>query len=130
MEKFEQIEPLKANRWIIETYPTKIQPYNFSKCKLFNEGELIILETTIMETVINLYNPVDLMNLTDITIKYLDPVGDVVNGLKMIIKGVNFEKNHSYRNDGLLLTKLRFIIDANKLTLLFKTEENGEQRAS
>lgn len=130
MEKFELIEPLKANRWIIETYPTKIQPYNFSKYKLFNEGELIILETTIMETVINLYNPVDLMNLTDITIKYLDPVGDVVNGLKMIIKGVNFEKNHSYRNDGLLLTKLRFIIDANKLTLLFKTEENGEQRAS
>ena len=130
MEEFQIVEPLKANRWIIETYPTKIQPYNFRKYKLFNEGELIILETTIMETVTHFYNPVDLMNLTNITIKYLDPVGDIVNGLKMIIKGVNFEKNHSYKNDDILLTKLRFIIDANKLTLLFKTEENGEQRAS
>lgn len=111
MEEFQIVEPLKANRWIIETYPTKIQPYNFRKYKLFNEGELIILETTIMETVTHFYNPVDLMNLTDITIKYLDPVGDIVNGLKMIIKGVNFEKNHSYKNDDILLTKLRFVID-------------------
>lgn len=124
MQEFEIVEPLRANRWIIETYPTKIQPYSFRKYKLFNEGELIILETTIMETVIHFYNPMDLMDLTDITIKYLDAVGDVINGLKMTVKGVNFEKNHSYKNDDVLLTKLRFVIDI--IEPIYKSQDNGQ----
>lgn len=111
MFEFKLTEPLKSNRWIIETYPLVIEPYNFRKYKLFNEGETIILKVKFMETVDCVYNPKDLMCITDITIKYLDPVGDTVGGLKMLIGGVNFEKKHSYKKDDLLITKMRFVID-------------------
>lgn len=109
--KIELIEPLRQNRWLIETYPTKISSHLFRKYRLFNEGDKIILNTEFLETVINVYNPFDLLEITDITLKYLDPIGDVVGGFKMTVQGLNFDKKHSYSNDGLLMTKMRFVID-------------------
>jgi hypothetical protein len=109
--KIELIEPLSQNRWLIETYPTKISSHLFRKYRLFNEGDKIILNTEFLETVINVYNPFDLLEITDITLKYLDPIGDVVGGFKMTVQGLNFDKKHSYSNDGLLMTKMRFVID-------------------
>jgi len=37
-------------------------------------------------------------------------IGEVVGGFKMLVGGMNFEKNHSYSNGDLLTTKLRFVI--------------------
>ena len=128
--KFEAVEPLKSNRWLIKLQGMDIHPYLFRKYKMFNEGEDIILTTEFMETVVNSYNPKDIFNIDKVTIEYLSPVGDVVNGLSFIPKGINFERKHSYSDDNLMITKLRFIINVNTLTLLFKTEEDGEQRAS
>ena len=119
-------EPLKSNRWIIETSPLKINPYCFRKYNLFNEGEKIILKTEFMETVEHFYNPEDLMNITDITINYLDPVGETVNGLKMSISGVNFEKKHSYKEDELLITKMRFIIE--KIQPLYSSTTEQDEK--
>ena len=39
--------------------------------------------------------------------------------------GLNFDKKHSYSNDDLLITKMRFVIEHIN-PLFFKTEENGE----
>lgn len=126
-------EPLKSNRWLIRTYPTQIHPYLFRKYKLYNEGETIILTTEFMETVQVSYNPKDLLEITDIRLEYLDPVGEVVSGLNMIVKGINFEKKHSYKKDKLLLTKMRFVIDIIE-PIFSNTQINevkdGEQRAS
>ena len=110
MKVFEPIEPLKSNRWVIKTNPTVITDFLFREYKMFNEGEEIILETSFFETILQTYNPKDLMNITDLKIEYLSPVGDVVGGFDITVKGVNFEKHHSYANDDLLITNLRFVI--------------------
>lgn len=109
--QFNQIEPLKSNRWIIETYPTEINPILFRKYKLFNEGDKLIFKTEFIETIEGVYNPTHLFEISEITLKYLSPIGDVVDGFKMIVGGLNFVKNHSYSSDDLLTTKMRFIID-------------------
>ena len=122
---FKIYEPLKENRWIIETYPTQINPCLFRKYRMFNEGEKIIFKTEFVETIEETYNPKELLEITDIDLKYLSPVGDVVGGYKLVVGGLNFDKKHSYSNDDLLITKMRFVIEHIN-PLLFKTEENGE----
>lgn len=121
---FKMYEPLKANRWIIETYPTQITPYLFRKYRMFNEGEKIIFKTEFLETIDETYNPKELLEITDITLKYLSPVGDVVGGYKMVVGGLNFDKKHSYSSDDLLITKMRFVIE--QINPLFKESNDLE----
>lgn len=109
--QFEPVEPLKENRWMINTYPYKVNNFLFRKYKLYNQGETIIFETSFLETTDEVINPIDLMEITDISLEYLDSIGNVVGGLKMLVKGMNFEKKHSYKKDNLLTTKLRFVIE-------------------
>jgi len=120
------IEPLNSNRWVIKFQGMDISPYLFRKYKIYNEGEEIIFTTEFFESVQWSYNIKDIFNIESVIIEYLSPVGDVVNGIKFIPKGINFERKHSYSDDGLMITKLRFIIDTNTLSLLYKTtnEEN------
>lgn len=109
--EFRTYVPLMANRWIIETSPTEITPYLFRKYRMFNEADKIIFKTEFLETVEETYNPLDLLEITDITLKYLDPVGETVGGFKIVVGGLNFDKKHSYSNDDLLITKMRFVIE-------------------
>jgi hypothetical protein len=119
---FKMIEPLMSNRWVIETSPTNINTYLFKKYRMFNENDVIVFKTEFYETIEGTYNPKDLLNITDIQLKYLSPVGDVVAGYHIKVKGINFEKKHSYKNDDLLTTKLRIIVgDVNNLFV-----ENGK----
>lgn len=120
------IEPLISNRWLIKLQGMDIHPFLFRKYKMFNKGEDVIFTTEFMETVNHSYNPKDIFWIDKVTIEYLDPVGDVVNGLSFIPKGINFKRNHSYSDDKLMITKLRFVVNLDTLTLLFKTEENGK----
>jgi len=120
MEKLKQfigVEPLMENRWIIKTHPININPYLFRKYKMYNEGEIIVFKTEFFETVMDTYNPKELLEITDITLEYLDPTGVVVGGLKMIVKGINFERKHSYSENDLMITKLRVIIGETDLLL-------------
>ena len=115
--KFENVEPLMENRWIIRTHPMSIIPYLFRKYKMYNEGETIIFKTEFLETVMDTYNPKELMEITEITLEYLDPIGSVVGGLKMKVNGINFTRKHSYSGNDLMITKLRFVIgEINLLT--------------
>ncbi len=109
--KFDPIEPIMNNRWIIKTYPTGITPYLFRKYKIYNDGADIIFKTQFYETVNETVNPVDLLNITNVNIEYVDPTGNLVGGIMFNVKGINFKQKHSYSEDGLKITKLRMIID-------------------
>jgi len=126
MEEFVTIEPLKSNRWVIKTKPLEITDFLFREYKMYNEGENIIFETSFIETILGTFNPRELMNITDLTIQYLDPVGEVVGGFDMTVKGINFEKHHSYSDDSLLTTNLRFVIDRINPIFVNKEETNAK----
>jgi hypothetical protein len=116
MKLYNRLEPLMANRFIIETKPTIITQYLFRKYKMYNEGGSIIFKTEFLETTEETFNPFELLEITDISLQYLNPIGEIVGGFNMTVKGVNFKKSHSYDDGGLLITKMRFIID--KITLI------------
>ena len=108
--KFEPMEPLKSNRWILRTHPLNINYHLFNEYKLYHDGKQIVLKTWFMESVDKSYNPQDLLEITDVTIEYLNPAGKTVSGLKMIIDSVNFVKKDSYKKDKIMKTKLKFVV--------------------
>jgi hypothetical protein len=118
MEEFKIVEPLKANRWLIKTEGVDIQQYLFRKYKIYNEGPEIIFKTEFYESVTDNVNPKDLLNLTSITIEYLDPTGVVINSLNFDVKGVNFKQKQSYSKDDLMITKLRVVVNKDTMKLL------------
>jgi hypothetical protein len=91
--------------------------------KIYNEGENLIFKTKIFQTVDYSFNPSDLFKITDVTIQYLDPIGEVVNGIKFKPKGSNMEYKNDYGDDGLSIVKFQFIIDSDSITLLNKNIE-------
>lgn len=107
---FKPIEPLKSNRWIIKTIPNIIDSFLFRKYKFYNDGDKLSFETEFYETVDGVVVPNEIMNITDIQLEYLDPIGTVVAGYHIKIKGVNFIKEHAYDDDGLLVTQLFFVV--------------------
>lgn len=125
---FEAVEPLMANRWMIETTPIRINPYLFRKYRMFNEGEEIVFKTEFMETIKDAYTPNELMNITDIKLKYLDPTGESVFELDMNVNGLNFDKKHSYSDNDLLITKMRFIIGRINYTKAIKDENKKTEK--
>ena len=125
---FEAVEPLMANRWMIETAPIRINPYLFRKYRMFNEGEEIVFKTEFMETIKDVYTPNELMNITDIKLKYLDPTGESVFELDMNVNGLNFDKKHSYSDSDLLITKMRFIIGRINYTKAIKDEDKKTEK--
>jgi hypothetical protein len=124
---FKPIEPLKENRYIINIIGTNIPVYLFTKYKIFNEGDNIIFTTQFYETVNFSFNPKDFFDITGVKIDYLDPIGNVVNSLFFNVKGSNFERKQSYKNDGLQINKLRFIVDKNTMHLQYITNEEEKK---
>ena len=108
--KFEPMEPLKSNRWILRTHPLNINYHLFNEYKLYYDGNEMVLKTQFMESVDKSYNPKDLLEITDVTIEYLNPTGKTVSGLKMIIDSVNFVRKDSYKKDKIMKTKLKFVV--------------------
>jgi len=124
--KFEPIEPLIENRYIINIVGTYIPQFLFSKYKIYNEGEELIFTTEFYETVNFTFNPKDFFEITGVKIDYLSPIGEVVSSLEFKIKGSNFEKEQSYSNSELQTNKLKFIMDKESIQLTSKSnEENG-----
>ena len=121
------VEPLKSNRWIMSfNDEVEVPVYLFNKFKIKNEGENLILTTRMFNTVDYSFNPADLFKITDVTIKYLNPIGDIVGGLTFPVKGSNVEIKCSYSDDDLMFTNFRFIIDTEKIKSIFKNETISE----
>ena len=125
MEKIEipnMVEPLKSNRYIIQTEGVHIPEYLFRRFSLENIDDDFVLSTEIYNTVDFMFNPEDAFKINKIHIKTLDPIGVVVSTLEMEVGDVNVEINGDYRDysdDNLMLTKFRFIIKSNTMKVTY-----------
>ena len=127
-EVFKSFEPLKENRFVINVNEeVNIPEYLFRKFHIENVGEDFIFTTEIYQTVEYTFNPADLTKITTIVLKFLGPVGDLVGGLHMLVKGSNMEMIGDYGSGELLITKFRFVVKPEDINLLcqdIKKEEN------
>lgn len=115
------IEPLMANRFIIKfNEEVTIPEYLFRNFKIYNEGESLIFRTEMYQTVNYSFNPSDLFKMTSVTIHYLDPTGEIVNGINFNLKGSNLVYKNDYSDDGFSLFKFQFVIDVESMKLIYK----------
>ena len=129
-EIFKPFEPVLKNRFIVNVNEeVNIPEYLFRKFHIENVGEDFIFTTEIYQTVEYTFNPADLTKITSIVLKFLGPVGDLVGGLHMLVKGSNMEIGGDYGDDGLLIVKFRFVIKPEDINLLcqdIKKEDDGK----
>lgn len=115
------VEPLMSSRFIIKfNEEVTIPEYLFRNFKIYNEGESLIFRTEMYQTVNYSFNPSDLFKMTSVTIHYLDPVGEVVNGINFNLKGSNLVYKNDYRDDGLSILKFQFVIDVESMKLIYQ----------
>lgn len=126
-ELFKSIEPLFKNRFTINVNEdVNIPEYLFRKFHIENVGEDFIFTTEIYQTVEYTFNPVDLTKITDIILKFLGPVGDLVGGLHMLVKGSNMEIEGDYGDGELLIVKFRFVVKPVDINLLCQDIKKDE----
>ena len=99
-------EPITKQRFKILTKGLVIPEYLFFNFKIYNKNNVIFLETEFYECTDFIVNPLDIFNITEFTVQYLDPIGSVVNEMVFSVESINFEKSGTYYEDGLLTTKL------------------------
>jgi hypothetical protein len=121
LTKFTPVEPLKSNRFIIKfNKEVTVPEYLFRNFKIYNEGEKLIFKTKMYQTVNYSFNPVDLFKITAVKIEYLDPVGEVVNGLSFDIQGSNLSYKNDYSDDNLSMIDFQFVINPETISLINK----------
>jgi hypothetical protein len=124
---FKEFEPLKENRFVINVdEDVNIPEYLFRKFHIENIGDKFIFTTEIYQTVEYTFNPADLTKIKTIILKFLGPVGDLVGGLHMLVKGSNMEMDGDYSNDGLVIVKFRFTVDPKNINLLCQDIKKDE----
>ena len=122
-EEFPLMEPLKKNRFLINFENTSVPNFLFRNLNLYNEGEKLIFETSIWETVQYTFNPLEIFNLLTVKLEFLDPVGETVSGLIFDVKASNFEKKCAYESDEIMSIDFKFEIDKSTLrTIQLKNE--------
>jgi len=121
LTKFTSVEPLKSNRFIIKfNKEVTVPEYLFRNFKIYNEGEKLIFKTKMYQTVNYSFNPADLFKITDVKIEYLDPVGEVVNGLSFDVQGSNLSYKNDYSDDNLSMIDFQFVVNPETMTLFNK----------
>ena len=116
---FTPIEPLKSNRFLIKfNDEVKIPEYLFRSFKIYNEGKDLIFRTKIFQTVDYSFNPSDIFKITDVKIEYLDPIGEVVNGLSFDVQGSNISFKNDYADDSLSTIYFQFVINTKTISLI------------
>jgi hypothetical protein len=124
--KFEPIEPLIENRYLINIIGAYVPQFLFKKYKIYNEGDDLIFTTEFYETINFIFNPKDFFDITGVKIDYLSPIGEIISSLEFKIKGSNFEKEQSYSNSELQTNKFKFIMDKESTLLTFKSNEENK----
>jgi hypothetical protein len=121
LTKFTPVEPLKSNRFIIKfNKEVTVPEYLFRNFKIYNEGEKLIFKTKMYQTVNYSFNPADLFKITAVKIEYLDPVGEVVNGLSFDIQGSNLSYKNDYSDDNLSMIDFQFVINPETMKLIYQ----------
>lgn len=119
-KKFQYIEPLKNNRFLITFKDVNVPQYFFRNYEMYNEGEEMIFTTEFLESVVYTFNPRDFFKINSVKLEYLDPIGDIVGGLMFNVKGSNFSKKGDYADDSIQTTQLRFVVDIDSIDTLFE----------
>lgn len=119
-ENFKMMEPIKKNRFIISFKGTDIPDYCFRNFKIYNEGENIVFETSIWQTVNYLFNPTELFEIKGVKIEFLSPIGETINGLDFDVKGLNLDMDCSYSDDNISSVNFKLIIDTITLKTFYK----------
>lgn len=119
-KEFQQIEPLKNNRFLITFKDVNVPQYFFRNYEMYNEGEEMIFTTEFLESVVYTFNPKDFFKINTVKLEYLDPIGDIVGGLMFNVKGSNFSKKGDYSDDSIQTTQLRFVVDIDSIDTLFE----------
>lgn len=114
-------EPFRSNRFIIKFNGLDIPPYLFKSYKFYNSGGEIIFITEVYDVAHHFLNPQDLFDVIDVTIEHLDPTGEIMQGLKFEVKGMNFIQKADYSDDSILTTKIRLVVKDKTLNKLFKS---------
>jgi hypothetical protein len=121
LTKFTPVEPLKSNRFIIKfNKEVTVPEYLFRSFKIYNEGDKLIFKTKMYQTVNYSFNPADLFKITSVTIEYLDPIGEVVNGLNFDVQGSNLSFKNDYSEDNLSIIDFQFVINPETISLINK----------
>jgi hypothetical protein len=120
LENFKMVEPLKKNRFLITFDKIEIPQFCFRQFKMYNEGEELVLETSIWQTINYTFNPKDIFQISGVKIEFLDPIGSVVNGYTFEVKGSNFETDFAYSDDNISTIHFKFTIDSSTLKLINK----------
>jgi hypothetical protein len=121
LTKFTPVEPLKSNRFIIKfNKEVTVPEYLFRSFKIYNEGEKLIFKTKMYQTVNYSFNPADLFKITSVTIEYLDPIGEVVNGLNFDVQGSNLSFKNDYLEDNLSIIDFQFVINPDTMKLIYQ----------
>jgi hypothetical protein len=117
-ENFKMIEPLKKNRFLISFNGLEIPEYCFRHFKMYNEGEELIFETSIWQTINYTFNPKGIFDIVGVKVELLDPTGVVVNGYTFDVKGSNFETDFDYGDDNISTIHFKFVINTSTLKLI------------
>jgi hypothetical protein len=121
LTKFTPVEPLKSNRFIIKfNKEVTVPEYLFRSFKIYNEGDKLIFKTKMYQTVNYSFNPADLFKITSVTIEYLDPIGEVVNGLNFDVQGSNLSFKNDYLEDNLSIIDFQFVINPDTMKLIYQ----------
>lgn len=123
------IEPLKTNRFIIRfldnNSESMISEYLFRSFNLTIENKETNLKVEMFETTDYSFNPKDLTKINKVKIENLDPTGIVVNTIILPVKERSYFKSGDYRKDELLTNNFKFIIDINKIELIYARTAEG-----
>jgi hypothetical protein len=119
-KQFQQIEPLKNNRFLITFEDVNVPQYFFRNYEMFNEGEEMIFVTEFLESVTYIFNPKDFFKINRVKLEYLDPIGQTAGGMIFKVKGSNFSKKGDYSDDSIQTTQLRFVVDIDSIDTLFE----------
>jgi hypothetical protein len=119
-KQFQQIEPLKNNRFLITFEDVNVPQYFFRNYEMYNEGEKMIFITEFLESVTYTFNPKDFFKINRVKLEYLDPIGETAGGMIFNVKGSNFSKKGDYSDDSIQTTQLRFVVDIDSIDTLFE----------
>jgi hypothetical protein len=101
-------EPKKTNRFLIKTFGLKIPEYYFQSYKIYNIDNTIFFECQFFEPIEFSLNPFDLFKILEINLSHLDPIGEIISSYRFRVKNVWFEQIGNYKDDGILMNKLKF----------------------
>lgn len=120
-KKFETFEPITLNRFLIKfNKGVEVPQHVFKKFKLYNTNDEFSIKLETYNTTEYVFPMHEISKIHEITIEFLNPLGEILNGYVLPVLGTNVKLNCSYSENGLMITKFKFIIDPEKARLLYK----------